>query len=1020
MDPIKRKWPHPALCIAVFTIAVPLSSAQEVATPTASTDETEQETVVLSPFEVRTESDVGYVATSSLAGSRMNTPLELTPVSISVLTSELINDIGATNINQAMEYATGAGNDITGGANSDVGAATGNGLVENFYNFQIRGYRNIQATREYFPTLIASDSFNLDRIDVARGPNSILFGVGGAGGIIDSTPKKAVSSRDFNQVRLWVGSWSKYRASVDVNRSLANEKLGVRVNALWQDADGYRDFERDDQRRGAISLVGALTRTTTIRFQGEVGKLEQNRPRPWSPYESYSQTDASFDGYIDFGTPERSEPGITGTQWPNDTNDNVSLRSFGFSRVGVLTDVGTNPVNFQPQWFGHSNVFGFPSQGQRFYRISLAQNLPGFNTPRNIDDESIFPRTGNPAGPGNLSETDYHLLSLFIDQRVGRNLNLQLAVSRQDVDILRRTAVPFSSIKLSRDLMATLPTFNADRSWNGTLSENAIDTPLGPLGAIIFNETVPNPYVGKFLVYSQPSYSNRDDVRDDYRLSGSYTLDLGEKFGKHNLLAFAARSEAKYGGESFTEVNLAPDRPALSIYSNLNPVIRMAHIDPFSDNLAERGMPDPWKNPIPSGRIFGAPQYGFEDGWARTGLGTVWERIDSAALALQSSFLHDRIVTTAGVRHDSIKAWQTETIGDWGATDIVTGQERLPDPTTDESKTTFTFGAVVGITDWLSVYGNRSTNFKPQPAATLYGDINDQPLVGPIKGAGTDAGLKFKLLEDRLYATVGWFRVRQTNEATGFNGLVDQYIDAIWTTIANGGPGSDVIDQHMTGGGDTQGVVSDGYELEVVANLTPTWRLMFNVSHAENVTSGIDARLEWYVAQNIDEWNQYRDLNYDNGRPPGNVGNNTIGALIDDLENLIAIDQAGEGMQKTGSRPWNANLFTSYDFSTGRLKGLTIGGGINYRGDAILGIDTSDPLRYREVKGRSYYLASAMAAYRFQLGEKVTARIQLNIDNLFDNDDLQVLASNFQGGTTNFMTYYFEPRRYSLSTTFEF
>src|SRR5690606_12665222 len=148
---------------------------------------------------------------------------------------------------------------------------------------------------------------------------------------------------------------------------------------------------------------------------------------------------------------------------------------------------------------------------------------------------------------------------------------------------------------------------------------------------------------------------------------------------------------------------------------------------------------------------------------------------------------------------------------------------------------------------------------------------------------------------------------------------------------------------------------------------------------------------------------QYRDLNYDNGRPPGNVGNNTVGALIDDLENLIAIDQAGEGMQKTGSRPWNANLFTSYEFSTGRLKGLTIGGGLNYRGDAILGIDTSDPLRYREVKGRSYYLASAMAAYRFQLGEKVTARVQLNIDNLFDNDDLQVLASNFQGATTNFM-----------------
>lgn len=1013
---MKRNWLIPALSLAVF--AAPVSPARAQQTTAPSESEQPDETIVLSPFEVRADQDVGYVATNSLAGSRLNTPLEKTPVSISVITSELIQDLGADNINQAMEYATSAGNDISGGAANDIGAATGIGLIENQYNFQIRGYRSVQATREYFPTLIASDAFNLDRIDIARGPNAILFGVGGAGGIIDSTPKRANTTRNFGQVRLNVGSWNKYRTAIDYNRSLLDKKLGVRLNALYQDADGYRDFEKDNQRRGALSVVYTPTDKTTVRVQGEAGKLLQNKARPWMPYESWSQTDASFTGYIEYGTPERSEPGIAGSQWPHDVNDGT-LRSFGFARVGVLTDAGANPINYQPQWFGLSNVFNQPSQGQRYYRVSLGQNLPGFNTPGNIDDPNIFPRTGNPVGPGNVNDTDYDMESVFIDQTIGRDLHVQLAYSRQQVDALFKTPVGFSNIALHKDLMASLPTFNADRSWNGSLSPNAVTTPQGQLGAFNFAQRVANPYVGKFLLYSQPSYSTSNNTQEDYRISASYTLDFGRNWGKHNLLAFASRSDAKRGFASFSEVNLAPDRPALSIYSNLNPVIRMAHIDPFSSNLAERGMPDPWTNPIPSGRLYGAPQYGFVDGWAQTDIGTFWTKIDSAAAALQSSFLDGRIVTTAGVRHDSIKAWQTDVIGDWGVTDIATGQERRPDPTTDESEATYTVGAVVGITDWLSVYGNRSTNFKDQPAAVLFGDKNDQPLIGPVKGSGTDAGLKFKLHDGRVYATVGWFKVDQTNEATGFNGLVQEYINAIWTTIANGGPGSTVVDQHMAGGADTQAVVSEGYEFEVVANLTPNWRLMFNLNKTENTTTGIDSRLQWYVDQNKAEWNQHRALKYDNGRPPGNVGDNTVGALVDDLANLIAIDRAAEGLQKTGARPWAANLFTSYDFKTGPLNGFTFGGGVNYRGEAVLGIDTSDPLNYKSVKGRSYYLASAMAAYRTRIyGRDV--RFQLNVDNLFDNDDPQVLASNFLGGQTNYVTYFLEPRRFSLSATIDF
>ena len=407
------------------------------------------------------------------------------------------------------------------------------------------------------------------------------------------------------------------------------------------------------------------------------------------------------------------------------------------------------------------------------------------------------------------------------------------------------------------------------------------------------------------------------------------------------------------------------------------------------------------------------------DGWARDDIGTVWTEIDSAALALQSSFWSERITTTAGVRHDTIKAWQTDISAD-PVTDEVLSATRRADPDTDESEATYTVGAVVALNSWLSVYGNRSTNFKDQPTATLYGDENEQPLVGPLKGTGLDAGLKFMLLNKRVYATLGWFKVEQSNQAVGFNGLVDLYVDAIWTAIANNGPGSEIREPHQASGGDTQAVESEGFELEVTANLTPNWRLLFNASKAENITTGIDARLISYVATHRGEWEQNRGLAYDTSRDPGNVGDNTVGALIDDLDSLIRLDQARNGRQEINARPWSANLFTSYTFPSGRLKNLTLGGGVNYRGDAILGIDQADPLNPKEVKGRSYYLVNAMAAYEFRWLERVTTRIQLNVDNLLDNDDLQVLASNYMAGRTNTLTYYFEPRRYTLSVTFGF
>jgi hypothetical protein len=92
---------------ASSTSAAPATASTKSQTSPGGTaaSRSPDDAVVLSPFEVSTSGDVGYLATNSLAGSRLNSSLKDTPAIIDVFTKEFLIDIGATNLEQAMVYA---------------------------------------------------------------------------------------------------------------------------------------------------------------------------------------------------------------------------------------------------------------------------------------------------------------------------------------------------------------------------------------------------------------------------------------------------------------------------------------------------------------------------------------------------------------------------------------------------------------------------------------------------------------------------------------------------------------------------------------------------------------------------------------------------------------------------------------------------------------------------------------------------------------------------------------------------
>ncbi len=1051
--------PRNALAALGASFFAALAPAQTVTPPPVASTAQADTPVALSPFEVRTDRDTGYIATNTLAGSRLNTRLVDTPASISVMTRDFLNDIGAVDVKTAMEYALSAGNDI-GGGGSQLGASTGNGLVGNEFNFQIRGFRAATQTRDYFPTLLDADSFNIDRVEVARGPNSLLFGIGGPGGIINSTPKRADPARDFGEVSLRVASWDHRRAAVDLNRTLLKGRLALRLNAVHQDADGFHDFEADDRRRGALALTWRPGDATTVRVGGELGHLHQNRVRPWSAGDSFSKWAANGRRMFAFGTPESPagnlRPGFTGAVDENYTQVYSSAGSGApVNGLPARTDLDGIPnIEQRTGQTGSYNLFmdgplagktlflGTRAQGARYYRTSSGYgNAAGFNTPFPVKDESIYPRRANVAGPGQFTETDYHTVGVAIEQRVGRSLFLEAAVNRTQRDLLSRTVLGFSGISVIYDATSLLPTFTSDFTYNAT--------PGGPattgqgVGALNFAQHVPNPLAGQMLLLYNPSYSRQSNRLDDLRLSASYKLDLA-RLGSHTFLGFASRARTDTRRRDYATGNVDPARIASNHFTNVPQRVR--HVDVFSPNLADRGIPDPWKDPAPTSNvIYGAPNERFTPGFVLNGMSHAQNRIDSAAVAAHSTFFRGHLITTAGGRRDRIRVYNDGPLVRDPSTQAVTGLTPASLAGVDVSGNTFSLGAVLHVprVKGLSAFANKSTNFRDQSGSQRFEDLEIRRTLalGPLEGEGRDFGLKLGLLDGKINATLTRFDVAQRNAAVGTDGNVASYINAIWTTLQNGGPNTVQTDAqnpqgHRVGGSDTRSQKSKGYELELTANLTRGWRATFNISKSENVVDGLGENVTAYVEKHRATWLAQRALSYNTSAAPGFLTNaggaNTIGALVTGLDGILAFVKSGNNQTEVNIRPWNANGFTAYRFSEGRLKGLTLGGGVNYRGKAVVGVKapltpTQADQSVQVFMGNAYYLVNAMVGYDLKLLGKHVVRLQLNVDNLLDNDELQVLSSNYgisqpplDTGTINKWYYHFEPRRFSLSATYRF
>lgn len=259
-----------------------------------STVPADTQAITLSPFEVQAEQDTGYAASGTLMGTRLRTDLKDIASSISAVTKEFMQDINAHDLEGLLVYTTGT---EVGGVGGNFSAAVDSGQRTIDFDAgtqgatsatRIRGLGSADNTRDYFLSSVPIDGYIVDRMEISRGPNSMLYGLGAPAGIINANLKRADTRRTRTNVSQQFGSYGTSRTTFDHNQLLLRDKLAVRVASLYGDRRFRIEdtFSRDERAYGTVTYTP--TRSTIVKANFELGLTRFNRPRNAPPYDNFS------------------------------------------------------------------------------------------------------------------------------------------------------------------------------------------------------------------------------------------------------------------------------------------------------------------------------------------------------------------------------------------------------------------------------------------------------------------------------------------------------------------------------------------------------------------------------------------------------------------------------------------------------------------------------------------------------------------------------------------------------------
>jgi catecholate siderophore receptor len=237
----------------------------------------------------------GYITQSTSSGTRTNTRLLDVPQSISVLTKEQIKDQGFTSIGEATRYIPGVIYH-QGESHRDDLVIRGQRSNADFYSNGLRD--DVQYFRDFY---------NVQRLEVLKGPNAMIFGRGGGGGVVNRVLKEA-DGVPIREVTVGGNSYPGYRMQTDIGQAVSPD-LAVRFNAFYENSESYRDFVKLERYGINPTVTFSPNDTTRVKLSYEYlhdkrttdrGIPSQQRPGGLLPQYAFPTATSTY-----FGNPNQ-------------------------------------------------------------------------------------------------------------------------------------------------------------------------------------------------------------------------------------------------------------------------------------------------------------------------------------------------------------------------------------------------------------------------------------------------------------------------------------------------------------------------------------------------------------------------------------------------------------------------------------------------------------------------------------------------------------------------------------------
>jgi len=931
--------------------------------PEEVTDMQSSEAVQLSPFEVRTDKDIGYQAVDGGMGGRVDLSFKDTAAGMMSITKEFMEDWAITDMRDAFRYAMSVD---AGGTASSGGTQNGSPFGDFQFNFRGAGDGGNYPTRNTFLNYSVADSFNTERFDFSYGPNSTFFGDGQIGGLATTSTKTARFNRDRYSGETRWDSWGGWRFTVDANK-IVSKNFAARLNLLYQhnsltDISSWRDDARSRERAMDLAMTYKITPNTELSVDFEYDN---------KGYSSLSTTYGDNIGYF--------APGyVFDRQNPNLPADLA---------VAGITSVSTNAENwtyipstgaFINTGGTSANVRSYRSTGPGFaIQPNGRSDLPGIKTVATLPGGKEF----------NFGPND--AWSRFKEQTYTANLDHRF------------------SDKVSARLQ--FYDYNNDRNQkSGTVGSFQYD-----INKFLPDGVTPNPKLGKLYGEMTPGKSYQENYVYEWRGIVSYRTPLPFWNAKGQFSGVVGTRS-----ERFEARGLSPARTdgANQNWTATENSLRYRY-------YVEDGMKFGGAGVLPApkpGFTYNWIQTGFasvehKDIYYLQGIGALqlWNDRVSLTGGVRNDDLNDDQYGNIGGFNDAH--------GLQGYGGFVPGTGTRPGAHNLTKAGALTGNA--GIVAWadkgqhIGAFYSYNSNFAPPTsgAAKIIGFNTDGTIngaaFGATRGKGSEYGLRFNALNGRISGEARYYKNEQNDQISG---PPSGNFRTIWSnagaTYAN--------DQNFTqmDWRDVASLQTDGYEFKTVANLGG---LRLQANYALPKTKSIDVRpvTKAYFDAFVNKWTGWANtLKNDKGEDITQDQANTILSNILSIQNNIA--GSAPGTVNNGTVKWSGSLAATYQFSReSALRGFSVGYGINGRGQRKVatvpaaikfgllapGSRATTPAEnqaaaFDYLYQPSYYTHDANIGYRTRIG-KYNYRFQLNVNNITDDDGL-LFGAGFGGYST--------------------